>query len=72
MPNGSLPPTGAKELDGSTQSISSIHDDFTALVAIFEQQLELVPASDQESRTHLLNAKTAAERGAALTQKLMR
>jgi hypothetical protein len=55
----------------STRSVVSIAADFAALVAMFEKQLELVSPSDVDTRSHLEKAKTAAERGAKLSQELM-
>ena len=68
-------PTGG-ELSGrdageSYRSIVSIAHDFAALVAIFERQLEVVAPSDSETRAHISKAKSAAERGAKLSQELI-
>ena len=62
------------ELDGSEEarSVVSVARDFEALVEIFDQQLELVSANDEGSRAHLLKAKAAAERGAQLSQSLLK
>jgi signal transduction histidine kinase len=61
------------ELDGyeSVNSVDSVANDFAALVAILEQQLELVSPSDHETRTHITQAKAAAERGAQLSRALV-
>ena len=64
---------GAAELESSepVNSISSVAQDFSALVEIFEHQLELLPITDGETRSHLRRAKAAAERGAKLSKKLL-
>ncbi len=61
------------ELDGSesVNSVDSVARDFAALVAILEQQLELVSPSDHETRSHIDQAKAAAERGALLSRALL-
>lgn len=66
-------PGDASELDGleALNSVSSVADDFAALVAVFERQLERVPSSDNEMRGHILNAKAAAERGMQLSRILL-
>ena len=73
MANGDVLPVGnrcdVKRRD-SLQSIASIRQDFAALAEIFEQQLQVVSSSDDETRAHLRRAKAAAERGTELTDKL--
>jgi hypothetical protein len=67
-------PGDASELDGleALNSVSSVAEDFAALVAVFDRQLERVPSSDNEMRTHILNAKAAAERGMQLSRLLLK
>jgi hypothetical protein len=62
------------ELDGSkdVRSAVSVARDFEALVEIFEKQLELTSANDEDSRAHLIKAKAAAARGAQLSQSLLK
>ena len=59
---------GGNEADGS---VAAIAHDFAALVAIFERQLDLVSSGDAQTRSHILKAKEAAERGAKLSQQLV-
>ena len=61
------------ELDGSetATSASSVASDFAALVAILERQMELVSPDDHETRSHIAQAKAAAERGAELSRELL-
>lgn len=61
------------ELDESESAISanSVASDFAALVAILERQMELVSTDDYETRSHIAEAKAAAERGAALSRELL-
>lgn len=61
------------ELDGSESAISanSVASDFAALVAILERQMGLVSTDDYETRSHIAEAKAAAERGAALSRELL-
>jgi hypothetical protein len=61
------------ELEGSesVDSVGSVARDFAALVAILEQQLELVSPSDHETRSHIYQAKAAAQRGALLSRALL-
>lgn len=67
------PRLDAAELDKSVnlKTMESVVRDFAALVAVLEQQLKLAPLSDDESRSHLQNAKAAAERGVQLTEQLL-
>ena len=61
------------ELNGSksADSVHAVAEDFEALIAILERQLELVPSSDQQTRTHIAQAKAAAQRGAELSRNLL-
>ena len=61
------------ELNGSESaaSVNAVTQDFEALIAILERQLELLPASDEQTRTHITQAKAAAERGAQLSRDLL-
>jgi len=67
----SVKETGSFAENESERAVSSIAQDFAALVAIFDRQLELVSSADVETRSHLSKAKKAAERGAKLSEKLM-
>ena len=74
MQDRGLPPVGISDAQGgddSAGSVISIAQDFAALVAIFDRQLEFVSPSDVETLTHIRNAKQAAERGAKLSEKLV-
>jgi hypothetical protein len=74
MPNRNVPPVGMTDAFGGDefdQSVVSIAHDFAALVAIFERQLDLVSPGDVETRSHILKAKEAAERGAKLSEQLV-
>ena len=68
------PSVDAAELDGSEslRSLLSVADDFAALAAVFDRQLKLGSALDEATRTHIANAKAAAERGMQLSQELMK
>jgi len=55
----------------SAASIVSVARDFAALAAVFAQQLELVPLSEEETRAHIRKAKSAAERGMQLSKQLL-
>lgn len=68
------PNADAAELDqsGSARSLRSVADDFAALAAVFDRQLGLIPASDKTTRSHLRNAKAAAERGLHLSNELLK
>ena len=61
------------ELDGSESvtSVNSVANDFAALVAILERQLDLVSTDDNETRSHIVQAKAAAERGSKLSRELL-
>jgi hypothetical protein len=63
--------TTAPERAEPAISIDSVARDFVALVAILDRQLELIPASDHETRAHIAHAKTAAQHGAQLSRKLL-
>jgi len=66
-------PTAGGVLDGSksAQSVQSVAQDFAALAAVFNRQLECVAAADEETRSHIIKAKEAAERGAELSKELL-
>ena len=49
----------------------SVHDDFAALVSMLEAQLAQVGDADERARTHIIQAKAAAERGVALSERLI-
>ena len=49
----------------------SVQSDFSELVAIFERQLEEITDGENPARSHLLEAKAAAERGLELTRNLI-
>ena len=75
MPSRDMPPVGATdEFDGAefNSSAFSIAHDFATLAEIFERQLKLVAPSDDETRSRIAKAKEAAERGARLSQELIR
>jgi len=55
----------------SAASILSVARDFAALAALFAQQLELVPSSEEETRAHIRKAQAAAERGTQLSKQLL-
>jgi len=65
--------TDAAELAGSqsVHSLRAVADDFAALAAVFERQLQALSASDETMRSHLLKAKEAAERGVQLSEELL-
>jgi|tagenome__1003787_1003787.scaffolds.fasta_scaffold20919419_3 hypothetical protein len=74
VPNRDQTPIGlTDELDrtDSTRSAVSIRRDFAALVKIFEHQLKLLSASDEDTRSHILKAKEAAQHGVNLSQQLV-
>jgi len=52
-------------------SIVSVARDFAALAAVFAQQLELVPSSEEETLAHIRKARAAAERGMQLSKQLL-
>ena len=52
-----------------TFTAQSVRTDFTSLLDIFDRQLEQL--TDAESRSHLLQAKAAAERGLELSELLL-
>jgi hypothetical protein len=56
---------------GSAESILSVARDFAALAAVFQQQLKLVPPSEEETLGHIRRAKAAAERGMELSRQLL-
>jgi hypothetical protein len=61
------------ELNGSESAgtVDAVAQDFEALIVILNRQLELVPTSDEQTRTHIAQAKAAAERGALLSRSLL-
>jgi len=65
--------TDAAELDGSqsVHSLRAVADDFAALAAVFERQLQGLSGSDETMRSHLRKAKEAAERGVQLSKELL-
>lgn len=66
--------TGSEvELDPKKREdpVLSVAQDFAALVALFDRQLELLPEADKETRTHVEKARAAAKRGADLSGKLL-
>lgn len=67
------PGVDAGELDDSASArfLTSVADDFAALTAVFERQLQAIPQSDAQIRSHVLKAKAAAERGLQLSQELL-
>ena len=74
MTDRAAPPAGVPDAFSERESdvsVISIAQDFAALVAIFERQLELVSPADVETLSHLRKAKQAAERGEKLCQKLV-
>jgi len=66
-------PSAAGMLDGpkNAHSVLSVAHDFAALAAVFDRQLERVSAGDEETRSHILKAKAAAERGLQLSNELL-
>lgn len=50
----------------------SVHDDFAALVSMLEGQLANLADADGRARVHILQAKAAAERGLALSERLIK
>jgi len=50
---------------------ASVHDDFAALVSMLDGQLAKVAAADERARAHIVQAKAAAERGLALSERLI-
>jgi hypothetical protein len=62
---------GALDATDSDGVVESIEQDFAALVDALERQLKSVPRSDRESRSHILKAKEAAERGVSLSRRLI-
>jgi len=63
--------TGALDVTDSNGVAESIEQDFVALVDVLERQLKLVSRSDRESRSHILKAKEAAQRGVNLSRQLI-
>ena len=49
----------------------AVQRDFENLIAMFDRQLDGLPANDSQARAHLARAKSAAERGLRLSQKLI-
>ena len=65
--------TDAAEFDRaqSAQSLLAVAEDFAALAAVFERQLQALSGSDETMRSHLRKAKEAAERGVKLSEELL-
>ena len=62
---------GAPDRDDSNGLVESLEQDFAALVAVLERQLGSVSRSDRESRSQILKAKEAAQRGVSLSRQLI-
>lgn len=73
MPRRRVRAGGQVELDPKDclDPVLSVAQDFAALVALFDRQLELLPASDRDTRLHVQRARAAAERGARLSERLL-
>jgi hypothetical protein len=52
-------------------SAESVGRDFDALLAVFDQALGALPHHDGQARLSLLEARAAAERGCALSEKMI-
>lgn len=71
MRNGvPVDPSGPVSSD-SMNVLVSVADDFAALAAVFDRQLDQVSASEEEIREHIAKAKEAAERGLSLCEDLI-
>ena len=55
----------------SAHSLLAVADDFAALAAVFDRQLQALSPSDETMRSHLRKAKEAAERGVQLSEELL-
>src|SRR3954452_5336884 len=71
MANPDLQPLGDLRHGVRSEAAISIASDFTALVTIFERQLETLSSSDAQTRAQLRRETIAAERGVELTQRLI-
>jgi hypothetical protein len=54
------------------KTAQSVRSDFNQLIAIFDWRLASLSDADGEVRSHILEAKAAAERGCKLSDKLMK
>jgi hypothetical protein len=57
--------------DDPSVTADSLRSDFSGLIEIFDRHLKRVPADDGQARSHIAQAKAAAERGLRLSHQLM-
>lgn len=57
--------------DDATMAAESVLTDFSELVAMLDRQLANVGDLDGRARSHMLEAKAAAERGLTLSRQLV-
>ena len=55
----------------SFKTAESVRGDFGQLIAVFDRRLASLSDADGGARSHILEAKAAAERGCKLSDKLM-
>jgi hypothetical protein len=61
---------GDDQMDLSNTA-ESVRSDFDQLIAVFDRHLASLSDSDGQARSHILEAKAAAERGCELGDKLI-
>ena len=52
-------------------SVESLQNDFSGLIAVFDRHLKALSPDDRQARTHILQARAAAERGLKLCRELI-
>jgi len=62
--------SGRGTRSGCAEAADSIEADFSDLIAILDRQLASLPAAETQARSHIQQAKAAAERGLRVSQEL--
>ena len=63
--------THASNSDEASVAAESIRSDFSDLVSLLDQQTANLGVTDEAARSHLLEARAAAERGLELSMQLI-
>jgi hypothetical protein len=57
--------------DDPPLSVESLQNDFSGLIRVFDRHLKALPPEDRQARSHILQARAAAERGLRLSRELI-
>jgi len=66
-------PSGGSAIyqEDATVAAESVHKDFSELVSLLDQQLANLSEGEGRARSHILEARAAAERGLKLSKQLI-